>query len=170
MTLWSDLDISKITVVQSRQGRNTYAYNNLPLKFQIPRGLCTWGVGSYKSFQVSISNPEFIDFWGRLENVLCSEIPFVSNMKGNVLRIKIDDGAFIFDEQCHQITPEVQEGLFKGQELSCSVQIDSSYFYNDNNGLVVKASQVRYYSPPLQEDVETFDEEDTPQLTKCSFL
>jgi hypothetical protein len=145
MVLWSSIDKSLIENVVVKD-KTRFKYDGGSFKFQIPRAFCRWGVTSYKSFQVDISNPEFIEWWRDLESLLCSQEPFSSNLKGQTLRLKIDDAVYIFDDATKQVTPEVREGLFRGQELSVLVNIDGSYFFNGNWGLICRASQVRFYS------------------------
>jgi len=130
--------------------------------------MCKWGVSAYKAFQVEISNEEFLTWWKDMESKLCVQEPFVSNLKGTSLRIKIDDSTYIFDENSKQVLPDVQEGLFREQELSCIVDVDSNYFYNGNWGLIVRAYQVLYYGTPVVSEAPTA----VPVLQKgvCAFL
>jgi hypothetical protein len=79
-------------------------------------------------------------------------------MRLSSLRVKIDESTYVFDEGSHQVSPEVKEGLFRGQELSCIIDIDSNYFYNENWGLTVRAYQVRYYGT------------DSLEKGKCAFI
>jgi hypothetical protein len=102
-------------------------------------------VSAYKSLQVDLSNQEFVDWWRDLETRLCPQEPFNSNLKGNSIRLKIDDATYIFDENAVQVSPEVREGLFRGQELSCLIDVDATYFFNGNWGLTVRVYQVRTY-------------------------
>lgn len=163
MVFWSDIDVTQIESVALRQDRSKYALNGGPLRFQVPRGMCTWGVSAYKSFQIDISNQEFLDWWRALERQLCPQVleggaPFNSNLKGASLRIKIDEATYIFDENSTQVSPEIREGLFRGQELSCLIDVESSYFYNGNWGLTVRAYQVKYYAgAPVEESAEVPD-------------
>lgn len=127
----------------SIKDKTKFRYQGGPLRFQVPRGVCTWGVNSYKSFQVDVSDPDFIQWWLQLEKQLCSSTPFNSNLRESSLRIKIDDSVYIFDQNSKQITPDVKEGLFQGQELSCLIDIDSTYFFNEKWGLTIRAHQVK---------------------------
>lgn len=145
MVLWSYIDTSLVEFTPTNKDRMKFGYAKGPLRFQIPRGLCTWGVSAYKSLQIDLSNPEFFQWWRSLEAALCPQEPFNSNLKGTTLRLKIDDATYIFDENSKQVVPEIREGLFRGQELSCLVDIDSTYFFNGNWGLTVRLYQVRYY-------------------------
>jgi hypothetical protein len=169
MLFWNQIDTLKINVVPHTKDRSKYTLNGSPLRFQIPRSMCKWGVSSYKAFQVEISNEEFLTWWRDLESKLSVQEPFVSNLKGATLRLKIDDSTYIFDENSKQVSPEVQEGLFREQELSCIVDIDSNYFYNGNWGLIVRAYQVLYYGPEARVTPEPTE---APILKKgvCAFL
>jgi hypothetical protein len=93
------------------------------------------------------------------------------------LRIKIDDAVYIFDQNSKQINPDVKEGLFRGQELSCLIDVDSTYFYNENWGLTIRAYQVKTLTEGIPDggipDAPSFAVEDSPvALTPgvCAFL
>ena len=177
MVLWSDIDTSSIEMIQIKD-KTKFRYQGGPLRFQVPRGMCTWGVSGYKSFQIELTDPNFIQWWRDLETQLCPNDslspPFNSNLKKGAepehsLRIKIDDSVYIFDQNSKQINPDVKEGLFRGQELSCLIDIDSTYFYNGNSGLTIRAYQIKTLSEA--EDDDAPDEEPialTPGV--CAFL
>lgn len=168
--MWHAVNKDLIDVVPGARDKSKYMYEGRPLRFQIPRGVCTWGVSQYKSFNVDIVNPEFVEWWTDLERRICPQEPFKSNLLKGSLRIKIDDATYIFDENSKQVVPEVQEGLFRGQELSCIVNVESNYFFNDVWGLTVRASQIKFYTPEQENPPE--DEVDGPVLEKgtCAFL
>ena len=177
MVFWSDIVTDSIEMTQIKD-KTRFRYNGGPLRFQVPRGMCTWGVSGYKSFQVSVTDPDFIQWWRDLETQLCPNdslsLPFNSNLKKGAepehsLRIKIDDSVYIFDQNAKQINPDVKEGLFRGQELTCLIDIDSTYFYNGNLGLTIRAYQIKTLSEA--EDDDAPDEEPialTPGV--CAFL
>jgi len=176
MVFWFDIDTSQIEMVTTTKDRTRFRYKGGPLRFQVPRGLCTWGVNGYKSFQVSVSDPDFIQWWRALEVQLCSQEPFNSNLKDS-LRIKIDDAVYIFDQNSKQINPDVKEGLFRGQELSCLIDVDSTYFYNEVWGLTIRAYQVKTLTEGTPDggipDAPSLPAEDSPvALTPgvCAFL
>jgi hypothetical protein len=177
MVLWSAIDTSLIEhVTTPGKDKTRFKLAGGALKFQIPRAFCRWGVSAYKSFQVDISNPEFLTWWRDLEFLLCSQEPFVSNLKGQTLRLKIDEAVYIFEHlHAKQVNPEVREGLFRGQELSVQVVIEGSYFFNGNWGLICRASQVRFCSdaPPTEPTFQT--EVSAPEIFSlkkgtCAFL
>ena len=159
MVFWSDIDTSSIEMI-SIKDKTKFRYQGGPLRFQVPRGMCTWGVSGYKSFQIELTDLNFIQWWRDLETQLCpiaASGPFNSNLREKSLRIKIDDSVYIFDQNSKQILPEVREGLFRGQELSCLIDIDSTYFYNGNSGLTIRAYQIKTLSegesvPPVEEE------------------
>jgi hypothetical protein len=161
MVFWHEIDLSKIETTAATKDKVRYTLPSGPLRFQIPRGICTWGVSAYKSFQIELSNEEFINWWKNLEGILCNREPFTSNMKCQSLRIKIDESTYIFDANSKQVSPEIKEGLFREQELSCMIDIDSNYFYNENWGLTVRAYQVRYHG--------TIEPERVLEKGKCAF-
>ena len=180
MVLWSEIDRSLIDCVPTGKepGKFRYRIGGNPLRFQLPRGMCTWGVSAYKSMNVEISSPEFMSWWKELETQLCTVVPFNSNLKGGLgksssLRVKVDDATYIFDENSKQVTPEVREGLFRGQELSCLIDIESNYFFNGAWGLTVRASQVKTYggAPTESDDADEPVTVAGPILTgRCAFL
>ena len=163
----------------SIKDKTKFRYQGGPLRFQVPRGMCTWGVSGYKSFQIELTDPNFIQWWRSLEAQLCPVAsggpspPFNSNLKEGVLRIKIDDAVYIFDQNSKQINPDVKEGLFRGQELSCLIDIDSTYFYNGNYGLTVRVYQVKTLTDaPTTETPTAAAPEESFSLAKgvCAFL
>ena len=171
MVLWSDVEKGLIDVQPAGREKSRFMLDGKPLRFQIPRGACQWGVSQYKSFNVDVSNPDFIAWWSELERRICPQEPFKSNLQNGSLRIKIDDATYIFDENSTQVSPGVREALFRGQELSCLIDIESNYFFNGNWGLTVRAYQVRFYGPekPVYVSEPVVDE---PILQKgiCAFL
>jgi len=171
MVLWSVVAKDVIDVVPGMKDKSRYMYEGKPLRFQIPRGACTWGVSQYKSFNVDIKNPEFTAWWTELERRLCPQEPFKSNLANGSLRIKIDEATYIFDENSKQVTPEVREGLFRGQELSCIIDIESNYFFNNVWGLTIRASQIRFYGIE-QPSPDAVKPDEVPVLAKgiCAFL
>ena len=178
MVLWSDIDTSSIEMI-SIKDKTKFRYKGGSLRFQVPRGMCTWGVSGYKSFQIELTDPNFIQWWRSLEAQLCPVAsggpspPFNSNLKEGVLRIKIDDAVYIFDQNSKQINPDVKEGLFRGQELSCLIDIDSTYFYNGNYGLTVRVYQVKTLTDaPTTETPTAAAPEESFSLAKgvCAFL
>jgi hypothetical protein len=173
MVLWSDITDKNVidSAPWGKEGRAKFSLDGGPLRFQIPRSRCKWGVSAYKSFQLTVYNPDFIAWWKDLETFLCPQEPFNSNLKLNELRLKIDDATYIFDENSKQVNPEVREGLFRGQDLSVLVDIDSTYFFNGNWGLTVRAAQIRFYGTAEEETArpaETFPPVLTPGV--CAFL
>lgn len=169
MVLWSDIDKTLIESVPLVKDRVKFKYLGGPLRFQIPRAMCKWGLSTYNSIQVDLSNQEFLDWWRDLETQLCPQVPFNSNLKLNNLRIKVDDSVYVFNEEGKQVNPDLREGLFRGQQLNILLDIDSTYFFNGSWGLTCKASQIRYY------DVgEIENEEPTPSVVLrpdvCAFL
>jgi len=179
MVFWSDIDTDSIEMTHIKD-KTRFRYKGGPLRFQVPRGMCTWGINGYKSFQIDVSDPDFIQWWRTLETRLCPAAassespPFNSNLRESSLRIKIDDSVYIFDQNSKQITPEVREGLFRGQELSCLIDIDSTYIYNGNCGLVIRAYQVKTLSDAPETVLEPSLTEEAPVSALkpgvCAFL
>lgn len=161
--LWSELNKNEID--HERLGKDRWKYSSPsggPLRFQIPRGLCKWGVSGYKSMNVEIQDENFLTWWHSLENLLSPQEPFNSNLKLNSLRLKIDDSVYIFDENGRQVTPDIQEGLFKGLYVTCGIEIESNYFFKEQWGLTVRVFQLKFYG--------TIDKEEEIERGKCHFL
>lgn len=167
MVLWSDIDTSLIETDSLGKDRTKFRYKGGPLRFQIPRGMCTWGVSAYKSINVDVSNQDFIKWWRDMETQLCASEPFNSNLKGASLRLKIDDSVYVFDENSKQVFPEIRESLFRGQEVSCLIDIDSTYFFNGNWGLTIRLYQIKTLSEPCLENDDT---ETVLPKGSCAFL
>ena len=173
MVFWNEIDKSLIELVPVGT-RHKLRYQGGPLRFQIPRGWAQWGVSQYKSINVEVRNPDFIAWWKDLETQVCPQEPFKSNLTTS-LRLKIDEATYIFDENSKQVNPDIREGLFRGQELSCLVDIESTYFFNGTWGLTCRAYQVRYWGEAADEasgdaapppDAESFS---LPK-GRCAFL
>ena len=146
MVFWSEIDPSQIEMLASTKDRTKFRYQGGPLRFQIPRGLCTWGVSAYKSLQIDLSNEAFIEWWKDLETQLCPREPFNSNLKGgSALRLKIDDVTHIFDLNSKQVALDIKEGLFRGKEVSCIIDVESTYFFNGSWGLTCRVYQLKVY-------------------------
>jgi hypothetical protein len=168
MVFWSDFNKDTIETTALAKDRSRFRCpGGGPVRFQIPRGLCRWGVSAYKSLNVDVEDPSFIAWWRDLESRLCPFEPFNSNLKDGSIRLKIDDSAYIFDQNSKQILPEMKEGLFRGQEISCMIDVDSTYFFNGNWGLTIRVYQIK----TLTDSVE-HSEPDAPIVAKgtCAFL
>jgi len=172
MVHWFDLDKSFIEFLPANKDRNKFRYQGGPLRFQIPKGTCTWGVSSYKSMNVEIRNRDFVNWWRDLETRLCPQDQFNTNLKDMSLRLKVDDALYVFDENSKQVCPEVKEGLFRGTEVQCIIDVDSTYFFNGNWGLTVRVYQVKTTgSPSAAESCEpVVSAETTLAKGVCAFL
>ena len=172
MVFWNETEIDNIETVLTGRERTKFRYNGGPLRFQIPRGMCTWGVSAYRSLNIDVPNPEFIAWWRDLEARLCTNTPFNSNLKDASLRLKIDEASYIFDQNSKQICPDIREGLFRGQEVSCIIDIDSTYFFNGNWGLTVRIYQLKTLSDPViaPSVVESAPSEISLPKGICAFL
>jgi hypothetical protein len=175
MVFWNEIDRATIDWTQfgKEEGRWKYKLGNGPLRFQIPRGKCTWGVSAFKAFQVEITDPQFVQWWRDLESQICPQGPFNTNLRLDrdgtySLRLKIDDATYVFDKNSKQVTPVVEEGLFKGQDLSCLIDIESNYFFRDTWGLTVRAYQVKYYGE--QEEAKIEINEEPIKKGICAFI
>jgi hypothetical protein len=163
MPKWSEIDETQIEVATG--ARIKFSIGGGPLRFQIPRGVTEWGVGSYKSLQVTVHDESFIEWFQKLERTLCPGEPYKSNLTGHQFRIKVDDRTLVFDQDAKFVTDEIREGFLKGKSVSCIIDIDGSYFYKGTWGLSIRAHHIKYYA-----DVEPDDEPAEQVLKGCSFL
>jgi hypothetical protein len=120
---------------------------------------------------VNLTHDEFVQWWRRLEEFLCPGLSN-SNLKGSSLRLKVDDSVYVFDKDSKQINPEVREGLFRGQDVACLIDVDSTYFFNGNYGLTVRVYQVKTLTDVLTPETPTAAPEESFSLAKgvCAFL
>jgi len=139
------------------------------LKFQIPRGLCQYGLSEYKSINIEIGSKAFVNWWREMETKLCAAEPFNSNLKGSSLRIKVEDGTPVFDAQRNYVGSYTTAGEGAGKQMSCLIEITGVYFFNNQYGLTVKCSQIMVYDdvqPPEEEE----EEEPIVSVSKCALL
>lgn len=179
MVFWNEIDLSQIEMVNTTRDRTVFRYKGGPLRFQIPRGACPFGVSEYKSLNVDVTHQDFIEWWRQLEAHLCPGAtsgdplvpPFNSNLKNGSLRLKIDDAAYIFDQNSKQITPEIREGVFRGQDLACLIDVLSTYFFNGSYGLVVRVYQAKTLTDaPPDTPAEVPEESFSLPKGTCAFL
>ena len=180
MVFWEEIDPTQIELVALNKDRTRFRYKGGPLRFQIPRGSCS-GVNAFKSLQVELVHDEFAEWWRQLELQLCPLEPFNSNLRaiggasnGNLvhsLRLKIDDSVYVFDKDSKQINPEIREGVFRGQDVSCLIDVDSTYFFNGNWGLTIRVYQIKTLTDSVSESAEDSSRESfsLPKGT-CAFL
>lgn len=164
MVLWNELDKNLIVTEPLLRDRTRFSYDGSPLRFQIPRGMTTWGVSEYRTLNVDITHPEFAAWWVHLETLLCPAEPFKTNLVNGSLRLKIDDASYIFDQNSKQINPEIREGLFRGREVQCIVEIDSTYFFKGVWGLTIRIYQLKTSTEPEELDVSPLEK------GVCAFL
>jgi hypothetical protein len=142
---WSEVDVSLVEMNVIRE-RVKFTYAGAPFKFQIPRGLCLYGANAYKSLTVDMgAATDFVKWWAELEARLCTLEPFRSNMVNGGLRVKLDDRTNIFNQSKEIKFPSIEEGLFRNNEVSCQIEVDGRYFFNDCHGLVVKCTQLMFF-------------------------
>ena len=144
MPKWNEVNMEDI-VIETGKGRPKFGLGTGPLKFQLPRANCIWGYNpEYKSFQISITDCAFIEWYRALENLLCRDTPYRSNLKDGQLRLKADDSTLFFGSDGGML-PDGPERM-KGADVSCIMEISGSYFFQEVYGLTCKASQVRIWA------------------------
>jgi hypothetical protein len=144
MPKWNEVNMEYLQIETGR-GRPKFNLGGGQLKFQIPRGTCQWGYNpEYKSFQVSICDTGFIEWFRDLEQKLCTDTPYRSNLKDGQLRLKADDSTLFFGPDGVLLADGPER--MKGADVSCIMEISGSYFFQDIYGLTCRATQVRIWS------------------------
>ena len=158
---WIGVDIDSIEVSRPK---------GLPkfqgLRFQTPRGLCRYGRSEYKTITVEMGNRAFINWWRDMELKLGDMQPFNSNLKENMLRLKIDDDVPVFDERRNYIGAFTGVGDGAGKEMSCLIEIPGMYYFNDMYGFTVRCVQVMVYDDPPTPEAE----EQNAAVKPCALL
>ncbi len=158
--LWHEVDFSKIKKTPGSRGGYDIKYNEKPLKFQIPLGRCNYGfsaftndrgVSSYSMNIEYVEHQSFQNWFADLETAIGTPEPFVSNLKDETLRVKIDDTTLIMNWVKQVEVIPIQEGTLRECDLLTIVEIPSMYFFRDQYGLTIRASQIRYKYEPKQE-------------------
>jgi hypothetical protein len=141
---WNDITVNDIHVDNKK-----ITYKNEPLRFQIPRGYCEYGVSEHKSINVRITNQEFLDWFRTLERHIFPENleNFESNLQEDTIRLKICEGfTQVFDSD----SVFMMDGhTYVNCDVDVLVDISSKYSpFKDFNkhGLVCKVYQIRVIS------------------------
>lgn len=146
--LWHEVDFSLIYKKTAKNGRVSLYYgpDMKPLRFQIPAGTCTYGVGSFSAINVDfVEHQTFINWYADFEEAIGAPQPFNSNMKNESLRLKMDETTLVFDWNNKMEQPaEIREGMFSNSEVVCIVDVSSIYFFNDVYGLTCRLYQVKH--------------------------
>jgi hypothetical protein len=143
--LWRDINLSDVEFGGGRSGTSKFSiHEGRPLRFQIPKGRVLYnGLSEFKS--ISIEMPvEFVEWWRRtLEPALASGLePFNSNVRDSSIRVKVDKSTQIFDADRHIQFPELNEGLFGGDTVTCIIEVVGTYFFKETYGLTCRAHQI----------------------------
>lgn len=159
--LWHEVDFDLIYKKESKTGRVSLYYgpDMKPLRFQIPTGTCQYGMGSFNALNVDFSeNQSFINWFGDLEKAIGAPEPFNSNMKGEVLRVKVDESTLVFDWANKMQQPnELREGLWSNSEVVCIMDISGIYFFNDVYGLTCRVYQLKHKPLPMAASAPKLD-------------
>jgi hypothetical protein len=141
---WSDIDTSTF-VYAGKRGGGTKITNadGTPVRFQIPTGRVMYnGLSDFKSMTLEMPS-DFVQWWTDTIDTIASEsTPFRSNVKDNGLRVKVDGVTQFFDESKKSIFPTLDEGVLKGETLTCIIEVSGVYYFQDTYGLIVRAHQV----------------------------
>ena len=145
--LWHEVDFDLIYKKTAKNGRITLCYGpeQKPLRFQIPSGRCQYGLGQYNSLNIDFSeNPSFVTWYEDLEATIGAPEPFNSNMKSEILRIKVDESTLVFDwSNKLQEHNDLREGLWANSEIRCIMDISGIYFFNEVYGLTCRVYQLK---------------------------
>lgn len=167
--LWHEVDLDLVYKKIGKNGRITLCYGpeQKPLRFQLPSGTCQYGLGSYNTLSIDFSeNQSFINWYADLEAAISAPEPFNSNMKGEILRIKMDDSTLVFDWSNKMQEPvELREGLWSNSEIRCIMDISGIYFFNDVYGLTCRVYQLKQ-KPLTGAPIEYSS---SPKLTSFAF-
>jgi hypothetical protein len=98
-----------------------------------------------------VEHQSFQNWFADLETAIGTPEPFVSNLKDETLRVKIDDTTLIMNWVKQVEVIPIQEGTLRECDLLTIVEIPSMYFFRDQYGLTIRASQIRYKYEPKQE-------------------
>jgi hypothetical protein len=167
MPKWSDVDETQVEV--SLGPRIKFSIDGAPLRFQIPTGITEYGIGSFKSFQVKVSDSEFIEWFRRLEKKLVPHEPFKSNLENGRIRIKVDEQTLLFDPDAKYVAKDLVEGMLRGRVVAVIIEIKGSHFYKGEHGLTIRAHQIKFYEEMISAE-ESFDLPSDQPLKGCAFL
>lgn len=127
MVLWNSVDIS------------------LPMRFQIPKGYCEYGVGQYDQVSIKIADTEFLEWFKNMEKILIGDLfaPVESrvNDENSTLSVKYMDGFTQVFDSSNVYIPEGHTLI--DCEVDCLVDVDRVYSMNGANGITCKIFQVR---------------------------
>lgn len=138
---WHEVDFSLIQKKDGRAGRQSFTYDGKPFRFQIPAGLCVWGLSEYNSLSLETTD-EFRTWFQELEEAIGTPEPFSSNLREDLLRIKIDDYTQVFDSERRLDLTERREGSFRDCVLKCIMEVSGMYYFNGTYGLTCKIYQM----------------------------
>lgn len=154
--MWRATDLTTVTHAAGRNGTTKFSVDGKPFRFQIPRGKVLFGgLSGYKSITIETS-AEFADWWrSTLETELARGLtPFKSNMSGINLRLKVDPSTQVFDSNRGIKFPELVEGTFAGQTVTCIAEIVGTYFFQETFGLTCRIYQLIERLADVQEEEE----------------
>jgi hypothetical protein len=167
--LWHEVDLDLVYKKLGKNGRISLCYGpeQKPLRFQIPSARCQYGLGQYNTLSLDFSEHQsFINWFGDLEAAIGAPEPFNSNMKNEILRIKVDDSTLFFDwENKMQEPVDLREGLWSNSEIRCIIDISGVYFFNDVYGLTCRMYQMK--QKPMSGDPINYAS--SPKLTSFAF-
>ena len=142
---WTEVDLTTLSFA-GKKGGGTRVTNadGTPLRFQIPTGRVMYnGLSDFKSVTIEVPI-DFVQWWTtKLESEIASGCePFRSNVKDGGLRVKVDASTHFFNESKKSTFPALDEGAFKGDTVSCIIEVSGVYYFQDVYGLIVRAHQV----------------------------
>jgi regulation of enolase protein 1 (concanavalin A-like superfamily) len=118
---------------------------SLPMRFQIPRGYCEYGISQFGQVSVKISDTDFLEWFKNVELTFikdCGVLESRVNFENSTISLKYVDGyTQIFDSSNALVMTD--EPNFIDCELDCLVDVERVYTLNGSSGLTCKIFQVR---------------------------
>lgn len=117
---------------------------SLPMRFQIPRGYCEYGIGQYDQVSLKIADADFLEWFKNVEKTLIKDggpIESRVNDENSTISVKYVDGfTQVFDSSN---TFMIDGHNFIDCEVDCLVDVDRVYSLNGVSGLTCKIFQAR---------------------------
>lgn len=150
--IWNEVDFSLINKEIGRGGRQSFDYDGRPFRFQIPEGTVEWGLSEYNSLTIDTPDPEFHEWFHKLEEYLGKPQPFSTILKEH-LRIKLDASSQVFDSDRRIDESFRGVGAYKGCRVKCIIEVSGMYYFKETYGLTCKIYQMLYTIEPTAEHV-----------------
>jgi hypothetical protein len=91
-----------------------------------------------------VEHQSFQNWFRDLETAMGIPEPFSSNLKDENLRLRVEDTTLFLNWVEKVDSLEVKEGALRGHDLIAIVEIPAIYFFKEQYGLTMRATQIRY--------------------------